>query len=413
MSTLSWGRLPFHENNYSLVNGQMYNPATPPEPAERHTTKDDMMQRKPYAYPKGKTYHKSQDDGCLPLLAKQLAENIRQVENTHDSKAGAIFDKPLFVHHAMPSKPGSQCPKRPELEQHQPEAMPKKQEGETSFVNYADASKSYDAARETVGCDLILGAMAMSPMNKPLGEQHLFDSGCGTGNYVASLMDKVGHITMSDFSEGMLEKARAKFSFNPKVKNIDQADSCNLPYPDESFDAVMSNQVIQHIETDETRPTRANLRTSCKEAYRVLKPGGTFVISTRSKEPSYDHLYWYAILAPKAVAAMSERVPSRQECVDCLLDTGFTIGQTVTPKYAMVMNKEHYYDPKGVFSEAWRRGESWWSLVSNEELLSLQNKVAEMIEAGTVERFIKERDELRCKSGQTLFIVGYKPLHQK
>lgn len=399
----------------------MYNPAPPPEPVVRNVSKENTLQRKPYAYPKGKTYHKSQDDGRLPLLAKQLAENIRQVENAHDSKAGAIFDKPLFVHHAIGHKrrirewpkPRSQCFKRSEVEQHQSTATPKKQEGETSFVNYADASKSYDAARETVGCDLILGAMAMSPMNKPLGEQHLFDSGCGTGNYVASLMDKVGDVTMSDFSEGMLEKARAKFSFNPKVKNIDQADSCDLPYPDESFDAVISNQVVQHIETDGTRPSRANLRASCKEAYRVLKPGGTFVMSTRSKEPSYDHLYWYASLAPKAVAAMVERVPSRQQCVDCLVDAGFTIGQTATPKYAMVMNQEHYYDPKGVFSEAWRRGESWWSLVSNEELLSLQNKVAEMIEAGTVERFIKERDELRCKAGQTLFIAGYKPLHQE
>jgi predicted TPR repeat methyltransferase len=87
------------------------------------------------------------------------------------------------------------------------------------------------------------GSMVMSPMNKPLGEQHLFDSGCGTGNYVASLMDKVGDITMSDFSEGMLEKARLKFKGDPKIKGIDQADSTLLPYTDAMFDAVISNQV--------------------------------------------------------------------------------------------------------------------------------------------------------------------------
>jgi hypothetical protein len=34
---------------------------------------------------------------------------------------------------------------------------PAKQDGETSFVNYMDASKNYDAARDPLGCDIILG----------------------------------------------------------------------------------------------------------------------------------------------------------------------------------------------------------------------------------------------------------------
>ena len=107
---------------------------------------------------------------------------------------------------------------------------------------------------------------------------------------------------------------------------------------------------------------------------------------------------------------MTERVPSREQCVESLQEAGFKIAQAVTPKYAMIMNKEHYYDPTGVFSEDWRRGESWWSLVSDEELASLQDKVAKMIDAGTMNAFIKKRDVLRCNAGQVLFISGYKPL---
>ena len=117
----------------------------------------------------------------------------------------------------------------------------------------------------------------------------------------------------------------------------------------------------------------------------MLKPGGTFVISTRSKEPKYDDLYWYCALAPKAVAAMSERVPSREECRLAMEEAGFEITQCVTPKYASIMNKKHYYDPAGVFSEAWRRGESWWSLVSPEELASLQSEMKKKIEEGTAD----------------------------
>mmetsp|Transcript_116211 Transcript_116211/g.163342 ORF Transcript_116211/g.163342 Transcript_116211/m.163342 type:complete len:295 (-) Transcript_116211:55-939(-) len=288
--------------------------------------------------------------------------------------------------------------------------MPKKQEGETSFVNYMDASKNYDSARDPLGCDIILGSMAMSGTGVPLHEQHLLDEGCGTGNYVSKLIGSVGTVTMQDFSEGMLDKARAKFKGHPKVKSIDQGDVCAMAYPDATYDACINNQVVQHIETDETRPTRANLRACCKEAYRVLKPGGSFIISTRSKEPRYDDLYWYSVLAPKAVAAMSERVPSRDDCRVAMEEAGFEITQCVTPKYASIMNKTHYYDPAGVFSEAWRRGESWWSLVSPEELASLQAEMKKKIDEGTADAWIKERDELRVRSGQVLFICGKKPL---
>jgi ubiquinone/menaquinone biosynthesis C-methylase UbiE len=287
---------------------------------------------------------------------------------------------------------------------------PPKQSGETSFVNYMDASKNYDAARDPLGCDIILGSMAMAKTGVPLHEQHLLDEGCGTGNYVSVLVDKVGAVTMQDFSEGMLAKAKAKFTGNPKIKSIDQGDVCHMPYPDATFDACINNQVVQHIETDETRPTRANLRACCKDAFRVLKPGGCFIISTRSKEPHYDHLYWYSVLAPKAVAAMSARVPSRDECKSAMEEAGFEITQCVTPKYASIMNKKHYYDPAGVFSEAWRRGESWWSLVSPEELASLQAEMKKKIDNGTADAWIKERDALREAAGQVLFVCGMKPL---
>lgn len=41
--------------------------------------------------------------------------------------------------------------------------VPRKQEGETSFVNYMDASKNYDAARDPLGCDIILGEITRIP----------------------------------------------------------------------------------------------------------------------------------------------------------------------------------------------------------------------------------------------------------
>lgn len=289
--------------------------------------------------------------------------------------------------------------------------QPVKQDGETSFVNYMDASKSYDKAREALGTQIILGAMATSKVGKPLHEQRLLDAGCGTGNYMTEVVDQVGSMVGQDFSEGMLEKARPKFAGNPKVESVDQGDACALSYADASFDAIMNNQVVQHIETDETRPTRANLKASMLESARVLKPGGVVIVSTRSKEPSYDHLYWYSVLAPLAVKEMEKRVPSRDEVISAMEAAGLEVTLCVCPKLKSIMHKDHYYNARGVFEEQWRRGESWWSLVSEEELASLQAQVQAKIDDGTIDSWIQERDVLRKAAGQTLFVVGSKPVH--
>ncbi len=48
-----------------------------------------------------------------------------------------------------------------------------------------------------------------------------------------------------------------------------KADICNLPFPDNTFDFVLCNHVLEHIPDD----TRA-----MQEIYRILKPGGTAIL---------------------------------------------------------------------------------------------------------------------------------------
>jgi SAM-dependent methyltransferase len=56
-----------------------------------------------------------------------------------------------------------------------------------------------------------------------------------------------------------------------------QVDMQNLPFADEQFDVVISDQVITHLEN----PHRA-----LSEAFRVLKPGGIGIHTTRVYGPS-------------------------------------------------------------------------------------------------------------------------------
>ncbi|UCD53801.1 MAG: methyltransferase domain-containing protein [Dehalococcoidia bacterium] len=76
-----------------------------------------------------------------------------------------------------------------------------------------------------------------------------------------------------DFSAQMLRFARTysqKFNF---PVNLSLADACHLPYPDHTFDWVISVATYHHIEGKEAR------YAALSELRRVLKPGGEAFIT--------------------------------------------------------------------------------------------------------------------------------------
>jgi len=102
--------------------------------------------------------------------------------------------------------------------------------------------------------------------------EKVLDIATGTGDLVISLAEKgLDNIVGLDLSNGMLEVARKKV----KAKNFDkqielvQGDSENLPYEDNYFDAISVAFGVRNFE---------NLEKGLGEIYRVLKPGGIFIV---------------------------------------------------------------------------------------------------------------------------------------
>jgi SAM-dependent methyltransferase len=94
----------------------------------------------------------------------------------------------------------------------------------------------------------------------------LLDVACGTGLAAGAAAAAGARATGADFSPAMVVMARSLY---PPVE-FQAADAEELPFPNASFDAVIANFGIHHVE----RPERA-----IAEARRVLAPGGRFAFT--------------------------------------------------------------------------------------------------------------------------------------
>jgi ubiquinone/menaquinone biosynthesis C-methylase UbiE len=108
----------------------------------------------------------------------------------------------------------------------------------------------------------------------------LLEIGCGEGRGVALLHDKVDSYSGLD-KIGELVDTLAKAYPQADFK---QSVIPPLPYSDNSFDSIISFQVIEHIKDD---------RTYLKEIFRVLKPGGVALITTPNIKMSLSRNPWH------------------------------------------------------------------------------------------------------------------------
>ena len=94
---------------------------------------------------------------------------------------------------------------------------------------------------------------------------NLLDAGCGTGLLLKNLAGqaKAYGIDVSDTALGFCQKRG--------LRKIAKASVCSLPFPDQFFDVIISNDVLCHQEVK-------NDSVALSEFHRVLKNGGTLIL---------------------------------------------------------------------------------------------------------------------------------------
>jgi demethylmenaquinone methyltransferase/2-methoxy-6-polyprenyl-1,4-benzoquinol methylase len=155
----------------------------------------------------------------------------------------------------------------------------------------------------------------------------VLDAACGTGDLaIADLKAGAGKVTGLDFSEKMLERARAK---NTAIEWL-QGDMLALPFADETFDAATVGFGVRNVD---------DLALGLRELRRVLRPGGRLAILEITQprgalRPFYS--VWFDRVVPVLgkvlpggdaytyLPASVKRFPTAERLTDMLREAGFS-----------------------------------------------------------------------------------------
>jgi ubiquinone/menaquinone biosynthesis C-methylase UbiE len=105
--------------------------------------------------------------------------------------------------------------------------------------------------------------------DRSIAGKAFLDAGCGTGWFSQRAAGLGANVIALDIGVKLLEKTRQKCD-----AALVAGDACRLPFRDAAFDVVMSSECIEHTQD----PLGA-----VSEMCRVLKPGGTLVITVPNK----------------------------------------------------------------------------------------------------------------------------------
>ncbi len=180
---------------------------------------------------------------------------------------------------------------------------------------FNDISGNYELINHilTFGFDTIWRKKAARLASSFSGEKCL-DVCTGTGEMaimIARLSGKKTSVFASDFSESMLIIARDK----PESKSVKfvNADSDNLPFPDNFFNCITASFAARNLNT-----SKNHLLKSLREFYRVLKPGGRFINLETSQPASKLLKYLFQLYIRNFIKPLGQIISSSKSAYSYL-----------------------------------------------------------------------------------------------
>jgi len=266
------------------------------------------------------------------------------------------------------------------------------------------ATKTSDSGL-AIGVHLIAGHIIST--GTPLAEAWILDAGCGRGSYTQALVKMVGHVDAVDADAVLLEDIRAKLTRYERAGRLSlhESDLSALPFEDGTFDAVVVNQVLSHLENGAVgHPMH---RQALAEFFRVLRPGGVVIVNVSTHRQIREG-FWFHALIPDAVEVALRKSMSASALESLLAEIGYVFDGRTVP-LDLILYEEGYRDHPEAFDPAVRGGASIWRFATPAETTDALRRVRTLEEEGRLADFIAERERSRRQVGQFTFFVGRKP----
>lgn len=145
----------------------------------------------------------------------------------------------------------------------------------------------------------------------------VLDAGGGTGRIAAGLIGENRKIIVADPSFQMLKQAQLKDGLI-----CTNCDAREMPFKDDLFDRIIIVDAFHHL-TDQ--------KNVIKELWRVLKPGGVFII----EEPDIIHFRVKLIALMEKVLLMRSTFLRREDLIEIL--------NAYQPKKLIMYNQDYTY----------------------------------------------------------------------
>jgi SAM-dependent methyltransferase len=152
----------------------------------------------------------------------------------------------------------------------------------------------------------------------------VLDAGAGFGRHAFEIARLGGRIVALDYADEEVRMTRATFGAMIEVKDIEpdryvgalRGDATKLPFADNTFDRVITSEVLEHIQDDVA---------AIAELARVVRPGGTLACTVPSWWP--EKINWMLsdeYHAPKSVGG-HVRIYSQTELEAKLRSAGLIV----------------------------------------------------------------------------------------